>query len=334
MRRTIIAALVCGLAMACSKDRDGDDGSDGGIGDGGADDGGSGDGDGGGGGDGEEIFDVGTGDGDGNGGDTEDDRCKRLDFLFVIDSSNSLNEEQANLIGSFPGFVASIQATLSDVDDYHVGVVTSDPYAFNAPGCTEIGALVTQTGGKDSSESVCDPFADGFRFMTENDDLGARFACTAQVGTGGLNDEAMMQAATRAIAPDINGAGGCNESFIRSDALLILVLITDEDDPGTCIMGNIDCTGSPGDPQTWYDNMVMIKEVASNIVVLSLVWGAPGNVCGPPPGTEKLGERIMEFTQMFANGFIGDICAPSYDGFFQDAVDAIDVACDDFTPPG
>jgi len=55
-------------------------------------------------------------------------------------------------------------------------MVTSDAYAFNAAGCTGIGAVVTQTGGVNSSNAVCDPFADGARYMTENDDLDTDFA--------------------------------------------------------------------------------------------------------------------------------------------------------------
>lgn len=258
--------------------------------------------------------------------------CQKVDFLFVIDSSNSLKEEQAQLIGSFPGFVSKIQETVA-AQDYHVGVVTSDAYMFNN-GCTEPGALVTGTGGKDSSMAVCGPFVDGFNWMSQNDDLGSAFACTAQIGTGGANDEAMLRGATRAIAADMNAPGACNDSFIRDDALLVLVLITDEDDPGTCILGQLDCEGSPGEPADWFQEIAAAKATEANVVVLSLVWGAPNNVCGPPPGTEKLGQRIMDFTNMFTHAFIGDICAPSYDGFFAEAVAGIDMACDDFIPPG
>jgi hypothetical protein len=278
-------------------------------------------------------FDVLGGDETGGtqGDEAGEEGCQKVDFLFVIDSSNSLKEEQAQLIGSFPGFVAEIQATVQ-AQDYHVGVVTSDAYVFNT-GCTNPGALVISTGGKDSSMAVCGPYAAGGNFMTEADDLGAEFACAGQVGTGGANDERMLLGATRAIAPDMNIAGGCNEGFLRSDALLVLVLITDEDDPGTCVLGQ-DCEGSPGDPASWFQQVVDVKGNEQNVVVLSLVWGGPGNVCGPPPGTEKVGQRVMDFTALFSHAFIGDICAPSYDGFFSEAVAGIDQACDDFVPPG
>jgi len=36
---------------------------------------------------------------------------------------------------------------------------------------------------------------------------------------------------------------------------------------------------------------------------------------------------------MFPNSIRGSVCEPSYNGFFQDAVDLIDTTCEDFVPP-
>jgi hypothetical protein len=284
----------------------------------------------------DERFDVANdGESGDNGGDNSSEECGKVDFVFTIDSSNSMDTNQAELIASFPEFVASIQGTLEQVDSHHVGVVTSDAYPFNEAGCTSYGALVTQTGGKDSSMRTCGPFSGGARFMTEADDLPAAFACAAQVGTGGANDERMMLAAGEAVAPEANATGACNEGFIRDDALLVLVLITDEDDPGMCVGAGMDCQGSPGDPQAWHDHFVAIKGGnPENVVVLTLVRGVPGNVCGFAEGTELDGSRLMRFTSLFGDhGFVGDICARSFGPFFDEAVAIIDVACGEFVPP-
>ncbi len=260
--------------------------------------------------------------------------CSKVDFLFVIDSSNSMATNQAELIASFPEFVAGIQSTLEDVESYHVGVVTSDAYEFNEPGCTMMGSLVTQTGGKDSGMETCGPYSAGARYMTEADDLPTAFSCAALVGTDGANDEAMMSGAIEAVSPGLNGAGACNEGFIRDDALLVLVLITDEDDPGTCINGNESCDGSPGNPGTWLDDLLAVKEHSENLVALSLTRGSPGNVCGPEQGTEKDGEQIMEFVGLLGStGLIGDICADSFGPFFDEAVALVETACGGFINP-
>jgi hypothetical protein len=258
-----------------------------------------------------------------------DTGCTKVDFLFVIDDSNSMATNQGELVASFPEFVDGIEATLVDVDSFHVGVVTSDAYAFNEPGCTQIGSLVTRTGGVNSSNSVCDPFADGARYMTENDNLANAFECAALVGTAGANDERMMDGTIGALSDALNMVGGCNAGFLRDDALLVLVLISDEDDPGSSGIG------SAGDPTTWHDAIAATKSVETNVVVLTLTRGSPGNICDAPQGSEVDGTRLMQLAQAFgANGFIGDICAASFGAFFDDAVNLIETACENFEPPG
>ena len=258
----------------------------------------------------------------------EEEGCTKVDFLFVLDNSNSMATNQGELIASFPEFVAAIESTLTDVESFNVGVVTSDAYQFNAPGCTVEGAVVTQTGGVNSSNAVCDPFAAGHRYMTELDDLPNDFACAALVGTAGDNNEYMVGGMLGALSPELNAAGGCNDGFIREDALLVITLITDEDDPGSSLIG------SPGTPDQWFDQVVAAKGVAENVVVLTLTRGAPGNACGPPQGSEVNGVRLMQFAAFFgANGFTGDICAASFGPFFEDAVGIIEDACESFMPP-
>ena len=61
--------------------------------------------------------------------------CKKVDFLFVIDNSGSMGDEQDNLISSFPGFIETIQTTLDEAQDYHIMVIDSDPWVFD--GCQD-----------------------------------------------------------------------------------------------------------------------------------------------------------------------------------------------------
>jgi hypothetical protein len=43
--------------------------------------------------------------------------------------------------------------------------------------------------------------------------------------------------------------------------------------------------------------------------------------------------KVREFIDMFPNSIRGSVCEPSYNAFFQQAVDLIDTTCDEFTPP-
>ncbi|HEY8374956.1 MAG TPA: vWA domain-containing protein, partial [Nannocystis sp.] len=51
--------------------------------------------------------------------------CEKVDFLFVVDNSGSMADEQMNLINSFPGFISTITQTL-DAQDYHIMAVSTD----------------------------------------------------------------------------------------------------------------------------------------------------------------------------------------------------------------
>jgi hypothetical protein len=75
------------------------------------------------------------------------------------------------------------------------------------------------------------------------------------------------------------------------------------------------------------------------VVVLGLIGdtGLPGALCQPLvdiTGAEPA-PRLREFVEMFGNrGIWGSVCAPDYGSFFAEAVGLIDVACDEFEPPG
>jgi hypothetical protein len=77
-----------------------------------------------------EKFDVGMGMGTGNGDAGDESGCDKVDFLFVIDNSGSMGDEQNNLIASFPQFIDTIQQELDEAQDYHVMVLDVDAYVY------------------------------------------------------------------------------------------------------------------------------------------------------------------------------------------------------------
>jgi hypothetical protein len=244
-----------------------------------------------------------------------DEACGMVDFLFVIDNSGSMSDEQAALVTNFPNFISGIEATLETVKTIHVGVTTTDANFYNVAGCTDIGSLVVKTGGNDSSNAQCGPYKEGANFMTEKDDLDVAFSCAALVGTDGSADERQMMALVNAVNGTHGGMGQCNEGFIREDALLVIVIITDEPD-----------INSPGDAKTWFEAVVDAKDgIPENVVVVSLISTPMGN-CG-----FEVAWSIAEFTTLFGvNGFMADICLPDFAPVFEEAVGIIDVACDNF----
>jgi hypothetical protein len=316
--------ILCTLiaASACSASRESDSADAGGAGGAGsaetssAGDGGS----------------SGLAGGPGQGGSSAE--CKDVDVLFVVDDSGSMGDNQKSLIASFPGFVAGIQQKLTHAPSYHVGVVTVDDYYSNDPACTAIGSLVTKTGGPESSNKACAPFASGAHFMDATEpDLAAKFACAAQVGAGGSDDERPMRALLDALKPETNAPGACNAGFARADSLLVIVIITDEDDtPDGCDPSTGMCMtyGSGGTPDDWFAELSGYRGgLTENIIVLSLLGKKLDNTCGAQPASKLIG-----FTNKFGkNGLTGDVCSSTYDDFFTQALPVIDEGCANIAPP-
>lgn len=309
--------------------------------------------------DGGTKLDVGAGTGNmsaGEGGDMSG--CDKVDFLFIVDNSGSMDDEQSNLINSFPTFISTIQETLDEAQDYHIMVLDSDAYVFSqceflCPiafdtcignpdyecGVTQpmecediLGAGVTYPRGGQASNEDCD-FATGARYMDSNQpDLAATFECAAKVGIGSTDDpEKPMEAMVAGVTPN-TPAAACNEGFIRDDAILVVTFITDEDDaPGD----------SGGTVEGWRAALIAAKGGDEQAVVVLGLFGdgdQPGAICPPfnpdaASGAEP-SPRLRQFVDSWGDrGIAGSICAESYEPFFQDAVSVIDTTCDEFEPP-
>lgn len=256
-----------------------------------------------------------------------EDGCKKVDVLYVIDNSPSMYDEQKTLIENFGTFTQEMQAALQNVEDYHIGVITTDNYEQEGffddstpvvnksePLCKFLGGMVVE-----SQAGLCTPFAAGSRYITQQDDLASKFACVAEVGEDGDSDERVGDALIGALSPANNAPGACNEGFSRPDALLIVVILTDEND------------SSDASVQQWYDAVVAAVGKPENAVVLSLIWDDSEPSCSSEL-SESTGYTIREFTEMFPNQAVGNICADSYAGFFAGAVPVIDSACDNIIP--
>ena len=250
--------------------------------------------------------------------------CTSVDFLFVIDNSGSMHDEQEKLLASFPAFIATITDSLAGAS-VHIGVTTSSWNKAEAPECQLSGSLVTQTG----AGGVCTPFAEGHRFATQQDDLPAKFPCMALVGTGGSALERPVTATIHALDPVLNGPGGCNEGFLRDDAILVIVIITD--DPP--IDNNEDDAHPSTDTSGWYPAVLAAKngDPAALVVIGFVPWNDISCIYTHPGESPNL----IEFVQSFGSqGVLASICEPNFGPIFAEAVNTIVNTCDNFPTPG
>jgi len=168
-----------------------------------------------------------------------------------------------------------------------------------------LGAGTVFPTGNDASNEPC-KFVGGHRYMTsEEPDLAEAFMCAARVGWGGYNrgGDALMQA----ISPELNGPGGCNEGFLRDDALLMITWLA----PG------FDSSKKTIYPWEWYDAVVEAKHGDPNSVIALSI----SNVLCP-----KLDDYPCQFTTMFPHHVIGDNYGP-FAPAFDEATDLVEEAC-------
>jgi hypothetical protein len=149
--------------------------------------------------------------------------CSQMDVLFVIDNSPSMKQEQQNLSDNFDGFVESLRQFQGGTVDFRIGVTTTAfPMSFSE--------LVVQTpaasGTLLKTADMNEPW-----LSSSDPDLSARFRALATVGTNGAWDEQPLKAMRAALIDrTADEQTAQNAGFVRPNALLALVVLTDEDD--------------------------------------------------------------------------------------------------------
>ncbi|MEM1417276.1 MAG: hypothetical protein AAGH15_20430 [Myxococcota bacterium] len=189
-----------------------------------------------------------------------------LDLLFVIDNSNSMEQEQASLVNEVPRLVrafaegritdpatGAVVSTFTPATSIHVGVINTDMGAGGnvVPTCTnssfgDDGLLLTE-GNVMSGARSCEASYPSFQvfdgsapdLLDETARVANDVACMAEVGTDGCGFEQQLDAALKSITPasspltfqeGTRGNGDTNAGFLRPGATLAIVMVTDEDD--------------------------------------------------------------------------------------------------------
>lgn len=158
----------------------------------------------------------------------------KVDILFMMDDSAGAPKQQ-RLRTAFPEMIAAFDASLQNRPiSYHIGVVTSD---LGAPGITcgrgtgaqlkPKGAATTNCSGPSTGNFlVYDQLDPSNTNLPAGQDLAATFTCMASVGDKGCGFEMPLEAVYRALHDPIFE----NVGFLRDDAVLAVILLTDEDD--------------------------------------------------------------------------------------------------------
>ena len=284
--------------------------------------------------------------------------CKgKVDLLFLIARTGTMDTEQAQLLASFPGFVKTIEEKLAGFD---VHIMAANPDGtwpglacehawwgckMNSPNCgpnaldyqcgtyaqlftpcdVELGAGLIFNAGGYAANRQCDLYGGNRYIVSGEPDLADALECIAKVGASGGSGP-IGEALVAALSYNLNKPDGCNAGFLREDALLVVTIISDGAD-----------TDSLTWPYQWYDKVIAAKKDPSAVVMLGVLPqhleegeeekpGCTYHLWGEPDG------KIRDLIDMFPYHAYGDTCAPSYAPFFDEATGMIGEACGSFIP--
>ncbi|HEY8379015.1 MAG TPA: hypothetical protein VIK91_21130 [Nannocystis sp.] len=260
----------------------------------------------------------------------------KLDLLFVVSREVSMNKAQDALVTAFPDLYETLGEMYVDFDP-HVMVVDADA-EWGVPECdakckkndpwgceeypcdylpsvcdTILGAGAIFNAGFATANAECE-LTSGRRFMIgkTQPDPEETFSCLARVGA--LGKGWLGAAAAAALSPELRGPGGCNDGFLRDDALLVIVFLGRQDEPGD----------SPGDPAEWAQAILAAKhDDPKSVVILDI-----GSLSCIP---EK--DRICELAQTyFPYHHIASWTFLDYYSPFDALVELVEKACPPTAP--
>lgn len=246
--------------------------------------------------------------------------CKLVDVVIAVDNSSSMTEEIEALSGPvFDSFPQTLLDVNNGLDDFQLGVID----ACNDP------PFLHDTG----IPGACD-YSTGTNYMSSTSPgLLGEYQCATQFTTAGYmgqeddcsgdNDDE-QPANTAADVVSDPAASNENAGFVRSDAVLFVVAITDEDEQPT----------PQRSPQEIADRLIAAKGTIDNVVFLGI---GGDSSCDGPYGSADEASQLREVAEIFeaANrGLFWDLCQGDLEGAFAAALQIVDSACADFEPVG
>jgi hypothetical protein len=288
---------------------------------------------GGGGGDDTMGTDAGSG-----GGSGEARKCNKMDLVFVVDDSGSMSEEQSNLASNFPMFATVLQNYVNEDGehiDFRVAITTTGKDETTV---IDLGApfppMTQVEHGPDGAFLKNCNVAQGW-LDNNTPNLGTALACRANVGTGGASTEMPLLMAKHALSERV--ADGKNAGFLRDDALLGVVMITDEDDSSSSeSMWTVDAnnpnSGQPSLDWSPANTIQFFDTLKGNRTRWAAGVIAGETSCSSSFGNAAEATRLKDFVQMTnANGtpqaVFSSICAGNLTQALNDTLAKFQAAC-------
>lgn len=270
--------------------------------------------------------------------------CDRVDLLFALDGSSTMREElQALVQEGFPATVTRLRDIGGGVEDYRVGVLDACPLQANLH---TIGDDPESSNREDSVDCM---FQSGEAWMDfDSTALEQEFACVANLYLGdydpdgeyrvvctgsGEDEERPIKTAIEALTT-FSEPGQPNEGFMRDDALLLVVAISDEDEERL----RFSDLNAPDYAQELYTDLVAAKGDVKRMVFLG-IGGGPETEDNPDGGCSSAdgaygeaddAEVIRLTTELFVaedRGVFWDLCDGNIEDGLEQAMNILAEIC-------
>lgn len=152
----------------------------------------------------------------------------KLDILWVIDNSGSMDSSQQNLGANFSSFIAGFaQKGL----DYRMAFTTTDAYRYSSSFANNTNCVRFRDRVLGSTcNNVPGYGASGYKILTPTVPgsalLNSVFTHNARVGIYGSGDERAFQSMKAALSHSVND----QYDFLRDDSFFAIIIVSDEDD--------------------------------------------------------------------------------------------------------
>jgi hypothetical protein len=166
----------------------------------------------------------------------------KVDILFMIDNSSEMTAMQNKLYDQTPNFIGVLE-NLPAKPDLHVAVVSSD---MGAPGDATSSIGCTSRGDQGQFQSLergtCtdSTLQNGAAFISDDGRGNADYTsptgidsvlqCIMLLGVKGCGFEHQLASIDRALGADGSGPPSTNGGFLRDEALLAIIILSNEDD--------------------------------------------------------------------------------------------------------
>lgn len=262
--------------------------------------------------------------------------CAKMDVLFVIDDSASMGEEQkemAGRLGTVTRILDGFQAKGGALLDYRLAVTTTGRDIREHIDAGVPFPPTDYAGMNGKLRRVCTMTRP---WLERGDpDLEANFACAINAGISGPPYEMPLEVTKLAL--DDRTKDGQNAGFFRDDAVLAVVVLTDEDDCSLHV-DEVTLTLTGPNPCLDVDAGGLAVPVADYFPIFDALKGgrerwsfaaiAAPERCTSPLGDAEKATRLQQFVAgVGKNGVFGSICDGDVNKVLEAALTTFGVAC-------